>query len=432
MEVLEGLSRDGPIRCIFLSEFHPVHGSRISCQVNISSFPNYYHLFIESHLVILQVPDGYISKEIFHAVNVYIIPKPKTLQRCILTVNALKYKIIGYPVRIDDQKYARNAYHFNLCFVCDDWAKSVQYENTVKKLAEYFTMLEDESEFLSQDEENYDRIKKILESTLMDLNEKRETKIVEGETTIFLKIVQTHDDPPEVDEHQVPHLMKEFRNLSLEFWDLTTQQILPFIDGVNHVARIAREAGVDLGLVKSCVQNLVYYKVVNLQPLIKYSNVYMCTRNLQNLIKDPGLFAECREYVMIREPAEKGNDENEPVNGKIKQPANVYHKPPSLQTIFQLYSSMSHGQTLKTLCERFNIKEQHHIDERKLVDFGLKHKLIRTINKYPVFIGSVPTDRQKLYNGYLSLDEICCRTGLSPASIENDINLDTNVTVLWK
>lgn len=238
MELYEGCGREGPIRCIFLSEFHPEQGSRISCQV----------------------PDGYISKEVFHAVNVYIIPKPKTLQRCILTVNALKYKIIGYPVRIDDQKYARNAYHFNLCFVCDDWARSVQYENTVKKLAEYFTMMEDESEFLSQDEENYDRIKRILELTLKDLNDKRETRIVEGETTIFLKIVQTMEDPPPVFDHQVPQLKAEFSKIPLESWDLTTQQLIPFLDGVNHVARIAREANVDLGLVKSCIQNLVYYR----------------------------------------------------------------------------------------------------------------------------------------------------------------------------
>ena len=32
----EGCGREGPIRCIFLGEFHPVAGPKISCQV---SFP---------------------------------------------------------------------------------------------------------------------------------------------------------------------------------------------------------------------------------------------------------------------------------------------------------------------------------------------------------------------------------------------------------
>lgn len=85
----------------------------------------------------LQVPADYVSKEVFDAINVYIIPKPH-LQRCILTVNALDIKVVGYPVGIENQqKYARNAFLFNLCFVCDSWARSVQYEPVVKKLSEY-------------------------------------------------------------------------------------------------------------------------------------------------------------------------------------------------------------------------------------------------------------------------------------------------------
>lgn len=30
----EGCGREGPIRCIFLGEFHPVAGPKISCQVS--------------------------------------------------------------------------------------------------------------------------------------------------------------------------------------------------------------------------------------------------------------------------------------------------------------------------------------------------------------------------------------------------------------
>ena len=34
-------------------------------------------------------------------------------------------------------------------------------------------------------------------------------------------------------------------------------QILPYIDGINHVQRIAAEADVDLDLVKICLQNML-------------------------------------------------------------------------------------------------------------------------------------------------------------------------------
>ncbi|CAG2068997.1 unnamed protein product, partial [Timema podura] len=46
-------------------------------------------------------------------------------------------KILGFPIRIDNKKYARNAFHFNLCFVCDAWTRSVPYEPVVKKLSDY-------------------------------------------------------------------------------------------------------------------------------------------------------------------------------------------------------------------------------------------------------------------------------------------------------
>lgn len=382
----EGCGREGPIRCIFLSEFHPVAGSKIN----------------------FQVPEGFISKEKFDAMNVYIIPKP-SLQRCVMTVNAMEHKIVGYPVRIDDQRYARNAYYFNLCFVCEPWARSVQYEPVVKKLAEYFIMMEDETGFLSRERDNEIGIQKVLTKVLRDLNEKRMTTIVEGETTIYLQILTPRPDPPHVMDHMVPLLSSEYENMPSEVWDLTTQQILTFIDGFNHIARISAEADVESTLVKACIQNLAYYGVIRLLPLLKYSNVYMCTRNLQTLTTDNSLYHLCRKYVCLTNDLPR----------------------PTLPKVLQLYSSMTHGLTLRSLCQRLSPRE-HNIDEKKLVTFGLLHNLIRCINKFPIFTGSVPTGRQKLYTGLHTLDEICCKTGLSPSKIEEDIDSDTNVTVIWK
>lgn len=47
------------------------------------------------------------------------------------------FKILGFPARIEDNAYARNAYYFNLCFVFDAWARSVHYEPVIKKLTDY-------------------------------------------------------------------------------------------------------------------------------------------------------------------------------------------------------------------------------------------------------------------------------------------------------
>lgn len=39
--------------------------------------------------------------------------------------------------------------------------------------------------------------------------------------------------------------------------------MIPFIDGFNHIARIAYQSDVETNLVKACIQNLVYYGVVS-------------------------------------------------------------------------------------------------------------------------------------------------------------------------
>lgn len=279
----------------------------------------------------------------------------------------------------------------------------------VKKLSEFLIMLEMEYSFLSK-EEFRPRIQLMLNKIITDLNESRQCTITEEETTVHLKIIRITDDPCEVYDYQVPVLKPEFENVPLESWDLTSQQLLPYINGVNHVAKIAQTADVENSLVKSCIQNLVYYNVVELIPLFKYSNVYMCTRNLQKLARNEKFAKECLSFVSL----------------KSDQPQ------PSMYSVFQLYSQMTHGVNLKTLCIRLSPRTNN-INERKLVEFGLRHNLIRCINKYPIFIGSIPGNaRQRLYNGQLHFDEICCTTNLSPQKLEELIDADTNVTVIMK
>lgn len=155
--------------------------------------------------------------------------------------------------------------------------------------------MEDENGFLSKEDDSKVKFK-VLEKVLNDLNNNKMTTIIEGETTIHLKIVSHFNDPPPVHDHLVPLLNEEFKEISIEAWDLTTQQVMPFINGVNHIARIAAESDVEIGLVKACVKNLLYYRVVEVLPLVKYSNVYTCTKNLPTLTKDITLAHVCR-YV---------------------------------------------------------------------------------------------------------------------------------------
>ncbi|XP_021927171.1 GATOR complex protein NPRL2 [Zootermopsis nevadensis] len=389
----EGCGHEGPIRCIFLCEFHPVAGPKITCQV----------------------PEEYVTKEIFDAVSVYIIPKPQ-LQRSILTVNVLGYKITGFPVRIDNTKYARNAYYFNLCFVCDAWARTVQYEPVVKKLSEYLMTMEQESGFLSNENKSESekvRLSTMLKQILEDLNSHRMTTVIEGTTTMHLKVVKVASDPPHVSDHHVPLFIMDQNMYREQQWDLTTQQVLPYIDGFNHVAKIAAEADVENNLVKSCVQNLVYYGAVKLIPIFQYCNVYVATPELKHLAGGKKFQEECLLYVSK-------------IEGNL----------PNLRDVFMMYCNMTHGTTLRDLCVRFN-PQALRIDERKLVQFGLLHKLIRRVHKYPVYVEgnrhlSPTTPLQREFSGLASSDEICCSTGLSSQQLDEEIEYDPGVTVIWK
>lgn len=69
---------------------------------------------------------------------------------------------------------------------------------------------------------------------------------------------------------------------------------------------------------------------------------------------------------------------------------------------------------------------------RKLITFGILHKLIRCINKYPVCISDSPTNRQRLYTGQYHIDELCCMAGLSAVKIQEDLDTDPFVAHISK
>lgn len=85
--------------------------------------------------------------------------------------------------------------------------------------------MEDESGFLSKEDESKGHIFRVLNKVLTDLNQKKVTTIVEGETTIYLKIVSHRNDPPPVHDHLVPLMCPQFGETPVDAWDLTTQQV---------------------------------------------------------------------------------------------------------------------------------------------------------------------------------------------------------------
>ncbi|XP_070947863.1 GATOR1 complex protein NPRL2 isoform X4 [Macaca nemestrina] len=373
------------IECIFFSEFHPTLGPKITYQVppGLAGLGGERDVLESSTgclkaVVSRAVPEDFISRELFDTVQVYIITKPE-LQNKLITVTAMEKKLIGCPVCIEHKKYSRNALLFNLGFVCDAQAKTCALEPIVKKLAGYLTTLELESSFVST-EESKQKLVPIMTILLEELNASgRCTLPIDESNTIHLKVIEQRPDPPVAQEYDVPVFTKDKEDFFNSQWDLTTQQILPYIDGFRHVQKISAEADVELNLVRIAIQNLLYYGVVTLVSILQ-----------------------------------------------------VGHKRASLRDVFQLYCSLSPGTTVRDLIGR-HPQQLQHVDERKLIQFGLMKNLIRRLQKYPVRVSREEQSHPaRLYTGCHSYDEICCKTGMSYHELDERLENDPNIIICWK
>lgn len=379
------------IKCIFFSEFHPTTGPKIT----------------------FQFPEDYISKEKFDYVHRFIITKPELKDR-LITVNALGHKVVGCPVCIDNRKYDRNALIFNLCFVFDQSAETTSIEPVVKKLASYCTQFELESGFLFN-EKSKGELPHLLEEILISLNSRGQCSVQVGSFgTIHLKVPPKIKDPPAIMDYDVPIIVNDKYMMNKSNLDLTTLQILPYMDNFKHVARIATEADVEINLTKSCLQNLLHYNVIKIVSIFQYSNAYITCPEISRLVEDVQLQDECIRYV-----ARKGLSAE-----------------PKFRDLFMLYCSLAPGTTVRDLCNRYN-PHNLKIDEKKLIQFGLMKGLIRRWHKYPIKLTSESDSHRQRnlhnwFNGLHSYDEICCKTGHSYQEIENKVENDPSIVMCWK
>lgn len=110
---------------------------------------------------------------------------------------------------------------------------------------------------------------------------------------------------------QVPVFIQQLEDFGSDAseWDIALQQIIPFIDGVNHVDRISQLSGVRLDVTKTAIQHLLFTKTICLTDIfqvgfellfltLEYSNMYCTTPLISKLFEDPQLQSECLSFVV--------------------------------------------------------------------------------------------------------------------------------------
>jgi len=414
MMLYEGCGEEGPIRSIFFAEFHPTLGPRMRYQAPANPSSRKDH----------------VEKDFFDAISHYLIPKPE-LARRHLTLNVNGKKICGYSIIIDDPKYPRNQLMFNMCFVCYPWSRTVQFEPAIRKFSEYLVMLEKENEFVSR-EEHTEELKQLMEEVYFQLNDKHNAIVQVGRYTLNLKVVPNKPDPPPIHDWSVPVLLID-SSLGKEEWDLTTKEILPLIDGKNYVKRIACLSRVKADLVKACIQNLVYYRVVQcLDGIFMYSNEYMVTPEIRLFRENKDFRKEFYRFLYYLD------DDDQPVLNSSSSMARV-----PFTDIFKLITSFKKGTTCKDVIREFFPEKNMGFDLFRLVSYLNLKGILKRVHSYPVYppndesrfgtstngqnfeydqepdntlrVSGIDVKRSELYrwfDGRHHLDEICLRTGI--------------------
>lgn len=100
-------------------------------------------------------------------------------------------------------------------------------------------------------------------------------------------------------------------------WDLTMVKVCNFIDGTNHVSRIAHLAHCDVDLTRQAIAHLLYvlyhsllavvlqrhpycryYQVIMTIDIFQYSNMYTLRKSVQWLADEGHVKDECGAYVV--------------------------------------------------------------------------------------------------------------------------------------
>jgi len=278
-----------------------------------------------------------------------------------------------------------------------------------KKLANYFIAFECESEFLSR-KAAPEQLQDVLEQLYNGLTTTGQCNIqIDDANAIFLRLLPKLPPPPEVEPHQVPVRIRDLDALVSPDWDLTVQRVIPFIDGVRYVKKIAKDSNVQLQLVIQCMRHLLYYKCIAMIDIFQYANIYVCTPQIHLLAEHAGMQKECLKYITV--------------------PGSP---PQSFEKIFSLYCSLRPGLLFYEFCQLNNITALN-IDERRFVTFGLVNGILRRMHKYPLRCSSnpqagpsnLPPHVDRLLDEKHSFDHICCELGCSPDEVAKYLAADT-------
>ncbi|PPQ77501.1 hypothetical protein CVT25_011298 [Psilocybe cyanescens] len=302
----------------------------------------------------------------FNDISMFVIPHRALCGR-LVTCATRRHRIIGFPVELKG-KYTRNYFRYNLCFVFEREADLSCYEPVVRKVSRVLKSCEEESQFLSSPHTS-PAVHAILEQLYEDLNSYSETSIpIDQFNSIELKIFPFYPNPPPLRDWMVPLALINLSKRIEDNWDLTVLKVSKFIDGINHVSRIAHLADCDLSLTRQAISHLLYYQVIMMIDIFQYSNMYTLKKTVQWLADEAHVKEECGPYV-------------------TKPGKSI----PDWPRLLHLYSRLKPGKTIFDWMKSYDV-ESLGIDVRRFTSFGVIKGFLRRVHRYPIYIPQDPTE----------------------------------------
>ncbi|GAA5978354.1 hypothetical protein JCM5350_001137 [Sporobolomyces pararoseus] len=314
----------------------------------------------------------------FSSVIDFVIPKPELCGH-LITKATRTSKILGLPTRIVDEEkyhhsksvYNRNSFIFNLCFVFERDAELSVYEPVAWKVGRILGQLEETHSLLSNPPSNFS-MANLLEQMYLDLNAYSETSISLLDTDLSLFLLPFYANPPDVKVWDVPIAVADLESMKSYSWDVTLYKICTFINGVNHVRKIAELAEVDLYLARMCIRHLVYYNAVILVDLFQFTNSYAVLPDIAEIAHAPeddddegtDVRLECENYVF------SGGPDTRPV---------------PFSTLLKYYSQLQPGLTVSAWIDDLSL-DSLPIDVRRMIQFGVIKGFLRRVYAYPVWL----------------------------------------------
>lgn len=264
-------------------------------------------------------------------------------------------------------------------------------------------------------------IESLIQQIYQDLNNYSECLIpVDSGNSVDIKLLPMLPPPPRVAPEDVPISLVQLKAMVDVNWDPTMLKILPLIDGINSIKHISLLADADYGVVKSCIQHLMYYKCIFIADIFQFGNIYAPTSDIDLFLKDPHLATECQAYVVSpsRFQGVEPTKNNEQSSDSISLASSTKRRStvslvnsisgrqvvvlPSRAKLFYLYRSLHQGQTVKDWYKEHS-KDLEYVDVRRFITFGALRGLIYRVFAYPLIDTLLSKDPQdSFFSSFLS------------------------------